>query len=91
MQLETVRIAVEGAPHGYVVINKTDLLPEHVLFEEAVTPPVTNDTPVQELVQAQSEMTVQELKDALAAQGIAYPRKANRAQLLALLPSTPKE
>lgn len=37
MEIETVKVAapvVDGNPHGYIVINKSDLTAEHEIFVE---------------------------------------------------------
>lgn len=74
MQLETVKVVSpvsEDNPHGYIVINKTDLTDEHELFEEGEPDP--------------AKMSVAQMRDALTKGGIAFDASAKKADLLALL------
>lgn len=76
--LPTVKVKTDAADneHGFYVINESDFDPAvHELFEEGDE---TGDYDV-------SKMTVVELKDALAAAGIAFEPNAKKADLVALL------
>lgn len=78
MQLETVKVVSpvsDDNPHGYIVINKTDLTDEHELFDE--------DGAKKE--PAAKALNVEQLKAALAEKGIAIPDGAKKADLQALL------
>jgi hypothetical protein len=78
MQLETVKIVSpvsDDNPRGYIVINKSDLTEDHEIFTEK-----TDVEP--------KDMTVSQLKAALAKVGIEIPDQAKKADLLALLTNT---
>lgn len=63
MELETVKIAAEVTdenPLGYIVINKTDLTEDHVLFDEQAKKPKGKKTAVAADAQAGSESATQD-------------------------------
>lgn len=60
MEIETVKIksqVSEGNPHGYIVINKSDLTDEHTLFEEVQATSTDNEVKQDEAVEASTTST----------------------------------
>ena len=75
MQLETVKVVSEVSddnPHGYIVINKSDLTDEHELFGEGAK-------------KAEKGPGVADLRAALTEKGIEIPEGAKKAELQAML------
>lgn len=80
--LETVKVVSDTAPGGHVVINKSDFDPKvHEVWEdEAPSAPKTSGK-----AKTADDMTVEELKNALIEQGIDFPAKAKKEELVSLL------
>jgi hypothetical protein len=84
MQCETVKVVSpvsDDNPHGYIIINKSDLTQDHELFDESA----------KKVEKSPKPLSVDELRAALTEKGIDIPEGSKKADLQALLATASEE